>query len=128
MGQDGGVASTCVHGFAPADCLICRTLGASTKTADPPRRAGRRPPDPPTPTVAVTPTEILKPARPPRRFGGHVAMVVAGALAIALAFVLLSGIVFTILRLLELVVVAAGAGWVGYRLGYLRGKHHHSPR
>jgi hypothetical protein len=42
-------------------------------------------------------------------------------LAIGAAAWILSGVVFTILHLLELLVVAAGAGWVGYRIGHFKG-------
>jgi len=124
------VATTCAHGFDPAECLICRTLGSSTATAERPRdhrhRSG--------PATAVTPSQVQtapptapKP-RPGRRMGTHLAMVVVASAVIVLAVILASGVLFTALRLFELVVVALGAGWVGYRLGYLRGSRQHPPR
>jgi hypothetical protein len=45
-------------------------------------------------------------------------------LAIGAAAWILAGIVFTILHVLELIAVAAGAGWVGYKIGHFRGSRH----
>ena len=42
-------------------------------------------------------------------------------LAVGAAVWILAGLVFTVLHLLELFAVAAGAGWVGYRIGHFRG-------
>ncbi len=38
-----------------------------------------------------------------------------------IAAVLLAGVVFTVLRVFELVLVALAAGWVGYHVGLFRG-------
>lgn len=45
-------------------------------------------------------------------------------LAIGAAVWILVGVVFTVLHVLELVAVAAGAGWVGYRIGLFKGSRH----
>jgi hypothetical protein len=45
-------------------------------------------------------------------------------LAIGAAVWILVGVVFTVLHVLELVAVAAGAGWVGYRIGHFKGSRH----
>ena len=45
-------------------------------------------------------------------------------LAIGAAVWILVGVVFTVLHVLELIAVAAGAGWVGYRIGHFRGSRH----
>src|SRR5690349_3541436 len=44
MRHHGGVASTCIHGFAPGTCLICQTLqgGSATATRTPERPAAKR--------------------------------------------------------------------------------------
>jgi hypothetical protein len=44
-----------------------------------------------------------------------------GLLAVGAAIWILSGVVFTVLHLLELIAIAAGAGWVGYRIGHYKG-------
>jgi hypothetical protein len=51
-------------------------------------------------------------------------LVLMALLAIGAAAWILTGVVFTILRLLELVAVGAGAGWVGYKIGHFRGSRH----
>ncbi|HVB92203.1 MAG TPA: hypothetical protein VND70_08905 [Acidimicrobiales bacterium] len=50
-------------------------------------------------------------------------MVIASLLAVGAAVWLLTGLAFALLHVLELLVVAGGAGWVGYRLGHWRGRH-----
>jgi hypothetical protein len=42
--------------------------------------------------------------------------------AVGAAIWLLAGVAFALLHVLELLVIAAGAGWVGYRLGHWRGR------
>ena len=49
-------------------------------------------------------------------------------LAIGAAIWILSAVVFTILHVFELVAVAGGAGWVGYKVGHFRGSRHPRPR
>ncbi|MGI8850391.1 MAG: hypothetical protein ACR2KC_01870 [Acidimicrobiales bacterium] len=62
--------------------------------------------------------------RPARSFSHHALAVLAGVLVVALGAWLLAGVAFTILRIFELAIVAAGAGWVGYRIGWYRGRRH----
>jgi hypothetical protein len=50
-------------------------------------------------------------------------MAVIGVIALAVVAWFLAGAVFAILRVLELVVVAGLAGWVGYKVGHYRGRH-----
>ena len=130
--------ATCNHGFAPADCLICRTLGTTTPPgtsveAPPDRR--RHPEVQPLPTAVQSPPARLdttKPASPapsdsPRRhrsLGGSLVIALMALLAIGAAVWILVGVVFTVLHVLELIAVAAGAGWVGYRIGHFRGSRH----
>jgi hypothetical protein len=47
---------------------------------------------------------------------------VVGIIVVALVAWALLGAVFTVLRTLELIAVAAVAGWVGYRVGHYRGR------
>jgi hypothetical protein len=51
-----------------------------------------------------------------------VVLVVVALLALGLVASVVIGVVATLLRVLELLVVAGGAGWVGYRYGLYRGR------
>lgn len=42
-------------------------------------------------------------------------------LAVGAAVWIVLGVAFAVLHLLEVVAVAAGAGWLGYALGHFRG-------
>jgi uncharacterized membrane protein len=115
--------TTCIHGFAPGQCLICQTLqggGRPVKEAAP---AQSRPAATPRPTP-VRPDAVLTRSRAPKRSLGWRAI---GVVAI-LAVVLLVGIwavhlAFAALHILELVAIAVVAGWLGYRVGLYRGRH-----
>ncbi|MDA8044288.1 MAG: hypothetical protein M0Z30_03480 [Actinomycetota bacterium] len=127
---------SCIHGFVPAECLICRTLGADARPGVvaevPPVRSGG--PDPRTQLSGAAPARpdrIYDSAAAPRRrrrsLGGSALMAVVALLAVGAAIWILAGVVFTVLHLLELIVVAAGAGWVGYRIGHFRGSRRPRP-
>jgi len=96
----GGVSSTtCPHGLPRTTCEICQVLE-------------------PTPA---------SPARLPRRQPGRGGLpAVAGLVVLAVVgFVAVGWVaaaVFALLRIVELLVIAAGAGWVGFRLGVRRGR------
>lgn len=91
------MAITCPHGLPASECLICPRLPDASKA------------------VAV-------PA--PRRgsVGLHVAGVVAAVAVLGVVVWFVYGVVFGILHILELVLVAAAAGWAGYRVGHFRGR------
>jgi hypothetical protein len=55
------------------------------------------------------------------RSGRHIAIAVLMVIAAVVAFWIVAGVVFALLRLLEIVIVAAVAGVLGYRLGRARG-------
>ncbi|MDQ2726718.1 MAG: hypothetical protein M3Y91_02380 [Actinomycetota bacterium] len=129
----------CPHGFAPDDCLICATLASSraqhsgnspaVAVADRGEGSRRRPwthgdPDRGARTVAV-----VEPGREPRwRAGRPLAtalLVVVALIAVVAAVWLVAGVVFALLRVIELVAVAVAAGWIGYRAGHWRGRHDH---
>jgi hypothetical protein len=68
-----------------------------------------------------------QPAAPVRRHrspAGSVVLVVAALLAVGAAVWILSAVVFTILHVIELIIVGAGCGWVGYKIGHFRGARH----
>jgi hypothetical protein len=115
--------TTCIHGFAPGQCLICQTLQGSGR---PTKEAGRAQSGPPATSrpAPVRPDAVLTRSPAPKRSLGWRA---AGLVAI-LAVVLLVGIwavhlAFAALHILELVAIAAVAGWLGYRVGVYRGRH-----
>ncbi len=122
-GHNGDVS--CPHGFAPDQCLICRTLGVDGRTATT-TTTGSRPAG-----GAIRPDRVDLARRDPDpagRGGGLVTRVLLLVAALAIvAFVVWSvvGVVFALLRLLEILVVAAVAGVAGYRLGVTRGRHGH---
>lgn len=109
--------ATCLHGQAPGSCLICQTLATKPEPSKPEKalRRGRAPRSLP----ALGP-EDRAPDRPSRRFS------VAGALALLLAAVVVGWVVvaalWTTFRVLELALVAAAAGWLGWRLGVWHGR------
>lgn len=108
------MADTCAHGLAASQCLICATLGR-TGTAPAASAGHRLPAGGPAPEPAG------------RRRGSvtvHVAGVMVALAAIGLVVWLVAGVVFALLHILELVAVAAVAGWAGYRIGRLRGPRH----
>ncbi len=116
--------ATCLHGLQPDTCLICQTL--ATKPAPATQRDGgdgrgrsRRSFRSPRSLPALGP-EDRGPERPSRRFS------VAGALALVLAAVVVVWVVvaalWTTFRVVELALVAAAAGWLGWRLGVWHGR------
>lgn len=52
----------------------------------------------------------------------HVTGVIVGIVVIGLIAWVVAGALFALLHLLEIVLVAAAAGWAGYRLGHYRGR------
>jgi hypothetical protein len=125
MRQHGGVASTCIHGFAPGTCLICQTLqpGAGTTTKDAGRK-GRRVAQPVAPgKTPVRPDAVISPG-PPRRssLGVRALGIFFLAVAVLVAVWVVAGVVLAVLRILELVAVALVAGWIGWRLGVRHGR------
>jgi hypothetical protein len=136
MGVD--MSGTCLHGFDPAQCLICRTLGTDarpTATAEVPKnRRGERsgPPSPVGGASPARPDVVYAPSpagteRPHRSLTGTLLLAAMVLLAIGAAVWILSGVVFTVLHVLELLVVAAAAGWVGYRIGHYKGSRRPRP-
>ncbi|HVA07536.1 MAG TPA: hypothetical protein VNG12_12425 [Acidimicrobiales bacterium] len=129
------MAGTCNHGFAAAECLICRTLGINaqpTATAEAPKNRRRDREAQPLPSEAPSPRGRLDMAgdfpSPARRrdhsLGGSLMLALMVLLAVGAAIWILVGVVFTFLHVLELVAVAAGAGWVGYRIGHFKGSRY----
>jgi hypothetical protein len=120
---------TCAHGNDPSTCSVCTTLAEIDALSVTPaasaggrRRRGGAATGQPTAARVDIITGKDRPATR-RSFGTHVALFVV-VLAVAAASVwIVSGIVFAFIRLLEIVVVAAVAGTLGYRLGHHRGRH-----
>lgn len=104
MGDKG--TGTCPHGMTTSTCLICQTLepdrGGSRRVEGAPVAAGRR------------------------TGGGRglvVRLVVVGVV-LALVGSWLIALVWSVLRVVQLVLVGAVAGWVGWRLGVRHGRRH----
>ena len=88
--------AACPHGLPPKNCQICQVLEPSDVPA------GRRP------------------ARRGAGLGGDLAVV---AVIAVIGFVVLGSVAaafFAVLRIVELLAVAAIAGWVGFQLGRRR--------
>ena len=104
MGSVAGLSrSTCPHGRTPSTCLICQALDAG-ELSDARRRA----------------------ERPERKVGGSLSWTIAklGILAVV-ALVAISwaaALLWTALRVLELLAVAVVVGWVCWRLGVRHGR------
>lgn len=88
--------ATCPHGLPASECLICPRLPRPAGTDGPLRTSGSR-------------------------TGIHLAGVAAAVVVLGLAAWALAGVVFGLLHVLELIAVAAAAGWAGYRIGHFRG-------
>ena len=88
-------APTCPHGLATGTCQICRVL---------------------------EPTSVPSPARRRTGLTGRVVGVGVLALVAFVAFGWVAAAFFVVLRILELIAVAAGAGWVGWKLGVRHGR------
>jgi hypothetical protein len=100
------------------------TRSRSTTTATKPTSSGRRGRKAQGDLGTVIPSEILAPNQRRsggRSAGGSLAAIAIGLIIAVIAAVALAGVVFTVLRILELVLVAAAAGWVGYHIGHFRG-------
>src|SRR5579862_4784678 len=95
--------TTCPHGLDRSTCLICSTLGLTGLPAGRP--------------------EVIVSGPPQRRrgiglFGGAVI-----ALAVLVGIWLAIGLVWSLVRGAELIVVGALCGYVGYRIGRFVGRH-----
>lgn len=127
---------TCAHGYGPGECLICATLG--TTTADRPAPGGepirgrtanatvgagglrRRRPD----TLVAGPVGDERVGRRHHPLATLVLVLVAVGALVAAGWVI-AGVVFALLRILEVVAVAVAASWTGYRVGHWRGRRGH---
>jgi hypothetical protein len=117
--------STCIHGFAPGQCLICQTLEGGKER--PGKEQDRQRGHPTTLTSRPTPVRPDAVLRERPR-SGHSLAWRAGGLVLLLALVAfvgvwIIGLAFALLRTIELVAIAILAGWVGYRIGVYRGRH-----
>jgi Flp pilus assembly protein TadB len=129
MRHHGGVATTCIHGFASESCLICQTLGtAATKTKEPKlsRREARAQAD----RAAANSVPALRAPVPVARqeppatgsFGLRALGVIFLIVVAFLAFWWILHFVLGILHVLEIFAAAAIAGYLGYVIGVHRGR------
>ncbi len=97
--------STCPHGKTRSTCAICQALDATDLSDDRRRRA-----------------------TPERSGGGSLGWTVAklGIVALVVLFVVswAAALLWTVVRIVELVAVAVIAGWVCWRLGVRHGRRH----
>lgn len=98
---------TCLHGMTVSSCLICQTL-------EPDRRRGRQ-------AEGAAPMAVGRRGVSGR--GILVGLVVVGVLLVLVTSWLVA-LAWTVLRAVQLVVVAVVAGWVGWRLGVRHGRRH----
>jgi hypothetical protein len=132
----------CIHGNDPSTCSVCQTLADIDALSGPPGsgkgRGGRvRPPQvdggggrfrrPRTDGgERAGRVDILtgrgRPAST-RSVGTHVAIFVVVLVVAAASVWIVSGLVFALIHLIEIIVVAGVAGTLGYRLGHYRGRH-----
>lgn len=133
------MSETCAHGLPAADCLICRTLGTGPPAPAGPtgqavgtrHRSRWRGGDPSDTQAggapAVHPDAVYPTGTNPRsgagRGGVSLVGVIVALIAIGAVIWVVSGVVFSLLHVIELAAVALIAGWVGYRIGHYRGRH-----
>ena len=113
-------AALCPHGFAPAACLICRTLGMDGPVAVTTKGNVTAVPS----TVATSAPRLAAAGGArrslwPRVVGGVGAVALGG---VALWWVLT--LIVAVLHLLELVATAVVCGYAGWRLGVHHGRRH----
>ena len=113
--------STCAHGLPASQCLICATLGTSDKT-----KTAERPSDV---LYSAGPAQVIQTstsgARP--RLRRRVAPRLVGGLLLIVIVALLGwwilGLVWAVVRLLELVAVGLVGAYAGYHVGKVSGRH-----
>ncbi len=108
--------ATCPHGLDARTCLICSTLGTTpTQTTI----SSTGPSAVPGGRVEVVRTRSM------RRSGRGLGLV--GWLVVLIALALLGwwvlGLIWAVLRVVELVAVGLVCGYVGYKLGVISGRH-----
>ncbi len=130
------MSAVCPHGFAPAECLICKTLGSTPQVQVEAKRSPPAPPGGPGAGSAKPATRGRAADQPdavylarsseerPRSLSSYAALTLAGIAVLAVLAYFLAGAVFAILRVVELLAVAGLAGWAGYKWGHYRGRHH----
>jgi Flp pilus assembly protein TadB len=122
--------ATCIHGFEPGQCLICQTLSPSQEESGGRRhnrrtaKAEARSHQDRLPAGAV---EVVDSDDRPRgsRAASHILIAVVLVILAVIAFWVVAGVVFAVLRLVEILAVAIVAGVLGYRLGRVRGRQDH---
>ncbi len=100
------MATTCPHGLIAGECLICSTLAGSPAATPRPETLERR-----------------STVRRPRSGGAGLVLAVVVVLLVGWWLVALVSLIF---RLATLMAIAAGAGWVGWRLGVRHGRRTNS--
>jgi hypothetical protein len=140
MRHHGGVAETCIHGYAPGTCLICQTLdagkagnGADTKSTlakgkVPKAATARRKAQLATTTdagvLAQSGPRVVPPEAPAERSGLSLRL---GGVVVAVIAVLVLGwallhVVLAVVHILELFGIALLAGYIGWRAGVYHGR------
>ena len=109
--------ATCAHGLDAATCLICSTLAAGTTTSTPITAPS---------AVPGGRVEVVRPgkaahAHRPRTLGLVGWMVALIAVALLGWWVL--GLIWAVLRIVELVAVGIVCGYGGYKVGVISGRH-----
>lgn len=129
----------CIHGNDPRSCFVCQTLREADSYTAAPSAGGRRGrASAPADVVGRTaPTPAPRPDRTPAggaeygdsgggsgsRFGFHVAVFALVVLAAAISVWFVAGIIFSLIRVFEILLVAVLAATLGYRVGRVRGRH-----
>jgi hypothetical protein len=78
----------------------------------------------------VRPDAVYQPDGRPRgerSLVSYAVLIVIALIGIGVAAWVVAGAVHALLHIIELLVVAGAAGWVGYRLGIYRGRRHPHP-
>jgi len=115
----GGVpaTTTCQHGLEASTCLICGTLAPS-----PARTAVTAPTKGKKAKIPAGRPEVLTGGPAPRRGIGLLGGLIIVVAVVVVAWFLIH-LVWGILRLVELGLVGAVCGVVGYRIGVVVGRH-----
>lgn len=129
--------ANCVHGFAQGQCLICQALGTGpgpsgstkTKVASPVQAPSLMLDEDLDRALPATRSRSQKPERSPggrsRPSGMKALFAIVGVVVVAgLAVWLFAGIFDLAFHLFEYAAIAVIAGWIGYKVGHMRGRRH----
>lgn len=110
----------CIHGNDPRTCIVCKTLAEVDSLTG--QGSGRQQARATAPVDLVSRGGHSQGLERAHHFGFHIAVFAAILVAAAISVWFVAGIIFSAIRLIEVLLVAVAAGTLGYRVGRARGR------